>query len=502
MSAEKNRSSLIAITQETTIGTYVPPTSGSQFIALQEGFKFAPNFQQLENAEIRASIAVAPPTQGLEQPNGNFDHYVRASGTPGTAPGYGLLLKSIIGSVTSNSTERVTTTSSTVSVVKAAAGGTDFARGKAVLVKNALYEVRNVHSVSTNDLTLGFDLLNAPGTGIGLGKCVNYAPVNTGHPSLSLTLYRGNGGAVEAMSGVYVNQLSLKFKAGDYINGSFNFQGVKYFLNPVVVTATNKYVDFTDDDGTVAAVITEGTYRDPYEFADAVTAAMNAANSGETHTVTYLKASGKFKIVSTGTLLSLLWNTGTNAANTAAALLGFSAAADSTGTAAATGYTGANAMSLGAALTPSYDSADPQVAKSNEVLVGDSTDTTCFCASTVDVNITNEIQNVECVCADSGIQEKLISKRTVEIVVVGILERYNVDLFKRYRSNADVRFAYTFGSKSGGNWVPGTVGNVYVPVAKVSAHELGDNNGIVTLQVTIAPYADASGNGEFYINFL
>ena len=619
MSAEKNRSSLLAIVAESVTGTYVPPSAGSQFIALQEGFRFQPNFQTLENAEIRASIGVAQPIQGLEQPNGNFDHYFRASGVEGSAPGYGLLLKSIMGSVTANATERTATTGGSVSSLILGAGGSDFARGFAVLLKNALYEVRPIHSVSSNTLTPGFNFLNAPTNGVGVGKCVNYSPANTGHPSLSLSLYRGNGAAVEAIAGALASQVSFRVQAGQIINGSFQVQGTKYLdftdddgtvtatvtegiyrdphelaaaitsamnaangaqtatcvyldasgkfkitstgtvlsllwktgthgndnddkhignligfddaandtgtaagtgytsdsainlaaaksLYSFVVTSANKYIDFTNDDETESAcAVAEGTYTSPYALADAVAAAMNAASPGETHTVTFNSTSQKFKIKSTGTVLSLLWKTGTHGSDNSddhiGTLLGFSDAADDSGTAATTGYTADNAVTS-TTLAASYDNADPQVAKNNEVLVGDSTNTSCFCASTVDVTITNEIQNVECVCAESGVQEKIINKRTVELQVTAILERYNVDLFKRYRSNADVRFSYTFGSKSGGNWVAGTIGNLYVPVAKVSAHEIGDNNGLVTLQVTVTPYVDANGNGEFYINFL
>jgi hypothetical protein len=500
MSVEKSRSSLLAIEVESTVGTYVPPASATHFIALQEGFKFAPNFQTLENAELRASIGVPQPIQGLEQPTGSFAHYFRASGTAGTAPNYGKLLKSIMGAETANGTERTTTSSSSVSVVKLGAGGSDFARGFGALVKNAVYEYRNVHSVSTNDLTLGFNLATAPGSGVGVGKCVNYSPANTGHPSLSLTCYRGNGGAVEAISGCFVNQVDLKFQAGQLVGASFQVDGVKFHLNPVVVTASTSKIDFTDDTGTAAGTLTVGTYRDPYEFAAHVQSVLTAANTAKAKTVTYNKATGTYKIVSAGTVLSLLWNTGTNTANSAAALLGFSTAADNTGTAAGTGYTGA-AVSQAAALTPSYDNADPQAAKANEVLIGDSTDTTVFSASSVNATITNQIENVEDVCADSGVREKFINKRTISVKIVGVLKRYDVDLFYRYRSNADVRMAYTGGSKSGGNWVEGTIFNFYVPVAKVSAHELGDNNGLVTVEVTVSPYVDSSGNGEFYLNF-
>jgi hypothetical protein len=500
MSAIKNRSSIMAVVAESTTGTYVPPSAGSDALALQPGFSMSPNFNQIENAEIKASIGLAKTLQGLEVPQSAFDHYLRPSGVEGQAPNFNLILKSLLGSVSSNGTERSTTTGSTATVVHLAAGGSDFARGKSVLSKHGSgYEMRPVLSVSTNNLTLAFALTNVPGSGVAMGKCVNYAPANSGHPTLSLTLYRGNGGAVEAMAGARVTQGTFTAKSGDAINAAYQFQGTKYFLDPITLPAT-KYIDFTDDTATFAASLAAQTFRDPYEAAQALQDAMNAANPLNAKTVSYSSATGKFSIVGTGTLLSLLFLTGTNNASSLDTYFGFTHT-DKTGTGATTGYSGGNTITLTFPYTPAYDSADPQIAKGNEVFIGDVTDTTCFCASSIDITVTNEVQNVECVCADSGVQEQIILRRSIEIKLIGILESFNVDKFRRYRSNADAAFLYNYGTKSGGNWVPGKCGNIFVPLATISAFQHGDNNGIATVEVTVKPYVDSTGAGEFYVNF-
>lgn len=500
--AEKNRSSVLAIVEEVTAGTPVAPSSGTQFIALQEGFTFAPNFEQLENAEIRASIGVSKSIQGLETPTASFDHYMRHSGVEGQAPGFGPLLEAAMGSSSANATERVTAGGSTVSQVNLTAGGGDFARGKAVLVKDSTYSIRPVDSVSGNNLTLGFDLPSAPAAGISVGKCVNYAPANEGHPTLSLWLYRGNGGAIETLAGSRVSSMAMNVAAGQLINASFSLEGTKYFFDGINIAATDIYLDFTSDNGTFAAQVTAQLYRDPHELAAAIASAMEAADPLETYTVVYQDADGKFKITSSSTVLSLLWNTGANTANTIGDKIGFSTAADDTGAGGTVGYTSDNAISLANAITPSYDSADPQAAKNNEVLLGDANDLSCFCVSSMDITLTNEIQNVECVCAESGVQEKIFNRRTVEASMVAVLTRYDADKFKKYRSNEDVKFLFNFGSKSGGNWVPGQACSVYMPSATVSAFELGDLNGVVTMQITVRAYVDSTGAGEFYLNFL
>jgi len=509
MAAQKNRSSVLAVVKEVTAGTPVAPTSGSQYIALQEGFDFSGGFDELENAEIKASIGVAKSIQGLERPTASFDHYLRHSGVEGQAPGFGPCIEAVLGQVSSNATERLTAAASTVSLLKLAAGGADFdnpttARGKAVLVKDGTngYSIRPVDSRSGNDLTLGFDLPAAPAAGLGVGKCVNYAPLNTGHPTLSLWLYRGNGGAIEMESGCRGESMNISIAAGELINASFSFQGTKYHYDVIEIAAADIYLDFTDDDGTFAASIPQGFYRSPHELAQAIEDALNATASTETYTVVYQDADGKFKITSTSTLLTLLWNTGANTANSIGNKIGFSLAADDSGNAGSVGYTSDTAITLTNAITPSYDSADPQAAKNNEVLIGDSNDIACFCASTVDIAVTNEIQDVECVCAESGVQEKIFNRRTIEVTIVGVLEAYDADKFDKFVNNSDVKFLYNFGTKSGGNWVAGKCASIYIPSATVSAHKLGDSNGLVTMELTVKAYVDSTGAGEFYINFL
>jgi hypothetical protein len=500
--AEKNRASSLAIVEETTAGTPVAPTSGTQFIALQEGFTLNPNFDTLDNAEIRSSIGLSKLIQGLERPEGSLDHYLRHSGVEGQAPNYSLLLESLIGTESANGTERLTAAASTVSLLKLAAGGGDFAKGKAVLVKDSTYAIRPVDSVSGNDLTLGFNLATAPGAGLGAGKCVNYTPANTGHPTLTTWLYRGGGGALEVLAGTQVTQANISVAAGQLVNSSYSFEGTKYYFDPINITAADTKLDFTDDDGTFVATVEAKLYTSPHELASALQAALNATASTETYTVVYQDADGKFKITSTSTVLSLLWNTGANTANTIGDKIGFSTAADDTGNSGATGYTSDNAQSWAPSLTPSYDSADPQAAKNNEVLIGDADDLVCFCASTIDITVTNDVQDVECVCAESGVQEKVIRQRSVEINVVGILERHDADKFNKFVNNTDVKFLYNFGSKSGGNWVPGTCCSIYVPKSTISSHEAGDDNGLVTMNIKIRPYVPTDGSGEFYINFL
>ncbi len=500
------KSNVLAIKKESTPGTIVPPAATTDFIALQSDFQMTPNFNVLTNEEIRASIGESKPIQGLEQPQGSFSHYLKHSGTEGTAPEFNDLLEAAFGSTSTNSTQRTTTAASTTTLLKLGAGGSDFARGKAVLVKDAAngYGIRPVDSVSTNDLTLGFPLSAAPLTGLNVGKCINFAPANTGHPTLSLHSYRGNGQLYEILAGALVGSVGISAKAGENINMNFGFQGTKYYFNPLLTSATNKYVDFSDSDGTVYGISVALQYwRDPQELAQAIQDAMNATGSEDTYTVTWMNNdatnAGKFKFASSGTVFVLLNNTGTNTANSLMDLLGFSLAANSTG---ATFYYSATALTWAAGYTPAYDSTDPLSAKGMEVLLGDGTGSTCFCVNEMTFNLTNDLTNVLCICATSGVDQKKVTKRKVTVSLKALLDKQDSDQFYRYRANALTKFCFNFGIKSGGNWVAGQCGNIYLPTAVVSKFNMIDLDTLIGIEMELTAYVDSSGNGEVYLNFL
>jgi hypothetical protein len=100
-----------------------------------------------------------------------------------------------------------------------------------------------------------------------------------------------------------------------------------------VVGATNKYIDFDEGGAELTAIITPGTYT-AATLAAEIKVRMDAA--GGTYTVTFSTTTGKFTIARTGNF-TLRWQSGTNTANTAGAMLGFAVAANDTGAATYTG---------------------------------------------------------------------------------------------------------------------------------------------------------------------
>jgi len=505
MASISTRTSALAVTVETTEGTPVAPTGASQFLAAQDDFAMSPAFDVLENAELKSSLGKGKSILGAENPSASFSHYLRHSGVEGTAPNYKELLQAAFGAEDVEATEYNTVSSSTVSVINVDTGeGAAFRRGQPLLIKDATngYRIRPVHSISTDALTIGFQLPNAPASGVNLGKAITYYPADSGHQTLTLWQYLGNGGAIQMMAGARVTQLDISIAAGELINASYSLEGVAYYFNPITLAATDTKLDFTDDDGTVVATITAGTYKDPHELAAAIQTAMRAVQTSESATVTYSNTTGKYTILSTGTVLSLLWNSGGQTANTIGDKLGFSVAADDTGVAATTGYTSDNAVSFAAPYTPSFDSASPLSAKDNEVMVGDSDDYVCFKASAVDFSMALTNRKISSVCAVSGVSGSLINAREVTVTVTALLEQYEADKFRKFRENEDTRFQYSFGNKSGGNWVAGQCGMLYLPTTTITSYTISDDDGLASLELVLTSYVDDSGNGEVYLGFV
>lgn len=500
MELGSSKSNVLAIVAEVTDGTPVDPAGVTDYVVLQPDANMNPAFELLENEEIRASIGKAKGVQGLERPEMSFSHYLKHSGTEGDAPEISAILKAVFGSETVNATARTLDAASSVSVAKMTAGGGDFARGFAVLVKDGTngYSIRPVHSVAGNDLTLGFNLLNAPAAGVTLGKCINYSPANTGHQSLTAHLFRGNGQAKEVMSGCKVTSFGFNANAGEFINANFSLSGTKYHFNPIRIAAADTKLDFVDDGGDHVATVTAKLYRDPYELAEALQTAMNAVST-DVITVSFSSTTGKFTIAGDGALFQLEWNTGANTANTIGDKIGFSVAADDTGSLT---YTSDNAQSYAAAHVPSYDAADPLAAKNQEILLGDATDTTKFEAASIDFSMSNERTEVKSICAESGVNSIKVTGREVTVRITALLDKHDADKFRRFRANTDTRFAYNFGTKSGGNWEAGKCGCLYIPTCTVTSFSLTDLDSVIGIEIELKAFVDSSGNGEVYLNFL
>jgi len=506
MVAIASRSTVLAVVREVTENLLRIPQAATDYVPLQADGSMEPNYDQIENLEIKASIGRTAAIQGGENPVTSLSFYLKGSGTEGVAPQWNELARSFFGEETVEATQRVTAAGSTVStfnVTGAAAAGIE--QGYGVLIKDPVngYRVRVCDTVTTNSFTPSFTVPVAPGTTVGLGKPVYWTPANDSHSPLSVWRYEGNGGAVQAIAGCKVNDFSFSLAANDAINATAGLEGLSYYFNPIEITSSTRYIDFTDDAGTFAAAVTAQWYRDPHQLAEAITTAMNAAGSAEVHLVEYSDSLGKYVFTCDGsTVLSLLWNTGANTANTIGTKVGFLVAADDTGAGGTVGYTSDSAATLTSPYTPTYDSTQPNVAKNQEIMIGTQTEYVCFEASSVDFSGTDGIRKIESICAESGRSGSIVNSRECEITVVALLNKYDAKMMARFRNGTSIRFQMTVGQKSGGNWTAGTVVYGYGPQCKVTSISLPDDDGLISINLTIQPAVSDTGTPEFYLGQL
>lgn len=508
---ELTRKSVLFLKAEVTPGTPVLPTVATDAVALQDGFTLEPAFEQLTNDEVKSSIGAAAPILGIEEPNLSMDHYIRHSGVEAQAPNFDLLLHSSIGGKKIRATERdvVSATAGTASadatITVDTGEGAEWERGDTALIKDLVngFSLAPIKSVSGDVLTLGFNLANAPASGVNLGRNVLYKPSDNSSvaelsPTFTASEFRGNGGAIEVIAGNRVESMDMNIEAGQLVGAAFTTIGTEFFFNALEVTAANNKLDFTDAIGPKVATIANKLYKDPIALGDAIKAALDAIGV-DVFTATYDSLLGKYTITSDGATFELDAATGPNVANGIFALIGF-AAADLTG---ATTYTSDGTITLTAPFSPVFDSASPLVAKNNTFLIGSNSDITCFSLRTMTIGLSNTIENVLDVCAASGVSEKAQTERNITVDIVANLPKFDADKFKRFRNNDTTSFLFSFGEKDGaGNLLPGKSVSVYSPTAKISSFSLGDDAGIVTLEMTLIPFVNDAGEGEFFLNFL
>lgn len=500
--ANATKSSIAAFKEEVTEGTLIAPAAGD-FIALREGFTVTNELETVTTDELKSGIGASAPINVGENPTASYPAYMKHSGVEGTEPEYGIVFESAMGDKTVNSTEYNTVASSTVSVVKVdSAEGANFEIGQGLLVKDGTngYSIRNVESISTDDLTVNFNLDNAPGTGVDLGKAVFYKPASSGHPTFTTHHHQNTSSSAfyQAISGCRTTSLGMEFPTRDLASFTAEIEGLSYFFDPITIDATNDDFSVVDDGGTVTGSITQKTYATPIALASEVQTKILAAvtaSGGDDFTCSYDSTTGKYTCATTtGTVLEL----NADVANSVFTQIGF-------GTSALTGattYTAASAIAFDPAVTPAYDSSDPVVVRNSELLIGDATDNTCRKAINSSFTIATPKTQVKSICAENGISETIILSREATLTSTIVLDQYEAHLLDKALNNTTTPIMLNTGVKtSAGNWTAGTCINVYMKNAKIKT-TVTEEEGYYTFTVEATAFINSSTDKDIYINFL
>lgn len=513
MSGVVSRSAVFAAKAEVTEAVLLAPSTTS-FIPLRPGYTFEGSVDSVTSDELTGDIGASKSFSTKQTPKGSLPKYLRASAVEGQAPEYSILLESAIGSKVVNATEYDTIAGSTAGSTSARAGlvvntgeGAFFRKGQGVLIKDSVnnYRVRNVYSISSDTLSLNFNLPAAPALGVNLGKAVQYVPTAVSQPTFSAWLFQATSSSTlsEAIAGCRTTSTAMSFKANELAEVNFSFEGVKFYFDPLTVDATNNKVNFKDASlgSELTATITSQTYDSPVALAREIASQMDALTA-DTITVAYSNTTGKYTITSNGSFLSILWKTGTNGSDNTdthiGTLIGFSDAANSTG---GLTYTGALPISLSPSVTPAYDVADSVVVRNSEIVLGSFDEYLCRSISEATITINTPKTDILSICSSSGVDSSVISSREVTFTASLNYQAYEAGLFDKFINNTTTSVMINTGVKSGNNWVPGTVVNVYIPNLSLTVDSIGDDAGFFVAKIEGKGFVD-SLQKDIYANFL
>jgi hypothetical protein len=502
------RSAVFALRRESTEGELIQPSAGAQFTVLREGFSLTPDVESVASDELTNDIGASKSFTTKQVPSASIPKYFKHSGVEGQEPDWGLMLESALGSVTVNSTEydvvsATAGSSSAAATITVDTGeGAQFTEGQAILVKDGTngYSVRNIVSIAGDVLTLNYNLSGAPAAAVALGKAVHYAPTAVGHPTFSAHLYQSgsSSGYHQAIAGARTTSTAITLPVNELSTVDFDFEGVRYFLNPITIDATNKDIDFTDTSGTEVASVEEKSYTTPHDLAAELASKMSAS-SVDTISVLFDESTGQYVISSDGATLSLLWDTGTNTATSIGDTLGFDTAADDTGSLS---YTADNELSYDPGVTPSYDNIDPNVTRGTELLLGSFAKITRRQGSNMSVTISTNKADVDDFSVKTGVSESVTDSRTVEFSATLLLKKHESQEIQDFLDNNTTTLMVNHGQcDTAGNWEPGTMMNIYMPNVSVTANTIDDQDGFQVVNLTATGFV-SSTTKDIHINLV
>lgn len=225
-----NESSL-ALTEEVTEGTYVAPSSGTDYIeVLSDGVELNKTRELLERDLLASTVETEAARVGLSEVTGSIPVEFKASATEGDAPqSMDLLLKSLMGGrrqITSDQTSDNTSHTSTVIYFSDTSA---FSVGDIVLVKESgAYEVRPISAIVTDtSIEFPFALENgAPANEVVVAQTTVYYSETTSSITMSAEHNLGSEAIKQKVSGLRAASMSIEnWSVGQIPTANFSVQG-------------------------------------------------------------------------------------------------------------------------------------------------------------------------------------------------------------------------------------------------------------------------------------
>jgi len=224
------KASSVYVTEEVSEGTAVMPSAGSHAVGvLMDGLDISGEKEIIERNLLTSTIAKQTPLTGIKTSAGSIAVEASANKTEGSAPEYGLLMKSLLGGVRSLSST-LTATAGTVNTITVASTTGLFA-GDIIMIRRDVSNVAHlspIASLTSTVITLAIPAAVEFASGDVISKVTNYYGANSGHSALTVTQYMDDKVRIQA-SGVKVASMSVdSFAVGQLPSFNFSFNGLGY----------------------------------------------------------------------------------------------------------------------------------------------------------------------------------------------------------------------------------------------------------------------------------
>ena len=527
----KIRSSRVALKAKDLEGELVQPSSGKEFLAIQTDFSLTPNFESVENLEIKDDIMSGQPTISGENPSGTLSHYFKGSGDPGVAPNFSALLKSTFGAEKVVSGVTTLASSSTTTVLKAANNNdaAKFSKGDMILIRDDAngYAIRPVLKTSGTDITLAYALSKAPANKVKIGKLVTYSPKSIDLPVFDCWHYLGGGtDGLETIRNCRTVSMSISASAKENINCSYSFEGTDYGLNTtkyatgILIGPNSDDLTFTydsaNDAGAKSAMITlEHKAYTKAQLAAEVQKKMRAVtDTGYDFAelvCTYDSSTDKYEFDTSAApsgakLDSLGFTYATSDKSLYMDILGLGTAdIEATAISASSKLVaphtaGGNDWDPG--IESDFDETRPVIARDQVLFIGDQMDNVCVEAPSVTIDISTPKTLLTSICQESGNFATVINQRTATMSVSSFLQRDDKRYFEKFKQGDKTSFAFIGGLKSGGNWKVGEAFGVYGSEATITNFNLEQVEDVYSLSMELTCFSPGDGTGSIFCSFV
>lgn len=222
--------STLALVVESTEGTYVAPSSGSDYVEpLADQLDLNKTREEVSRNLLTDTVETEASRVGTTDVAGTIGVELKANSTEGDAPqSLDVLLRSLLGGkrqITSDQTSSTTHTSTTINFADASA----FNVGDCVLVKEAgAYEVRPISSTTGTSITFPFALDNgAPSDGVVVAQVTTYYHDTGNAPTFSAEHNIGSQAIQQQAAGLRSASGSVEnWSVGQIPTMNFSVQGL------------------------------------------------------------------------------------------------------------------------------------------------------------------------------------------------------------------------------------------------------------------------------------